>query len=238
MAGNERKVIVITGVSRGLGRAMVDRFIALGHTVAGCARSASAVEELSTTYGPPHVFSRVDVASDQAVAEWAREVIAALGPPDLLINNAALINRNARLWEVPPGEFEQLLRVNIGGIYHTVRHFVPAMLERKRGVIVNFSSYWGRSAAAEVGPYCATKFAVEGLTQSLAAELPADLAAVVVNPGIIDTAMLRSCFGPEAANYPKPGDWARRVVPFLLSLDRRHNGQSLTAPWSERPEDL
>jgi len=119
MAGNERKVIVITGVSRGLGRAMVDRFIALGHTVAGCARSASAVEELSTIYGPPHMFGKVDVANDQAVAEWAREVIAALGPPDLLINNAALINRNARLWEVPPGEFEQLLRVNIGGIYIT-----------------------------------------------------------------------------------------------------------------------
>lgn len=238
MVENDRRVVVITGVSRGLGRAMVDRFIALGHIVAGCARSTSAVEELSGHYGAPHMFRTVDVANDQAVARWAEEVLGQLGPPDLLVNNAALINRNARLWEVPPGEFELLLRVNIAGIHHMIRHFVPAMLARKRGVIVNFSSYWGRSAAAEVGPYCATKFAVEGLTQSLAAEVPPDLAAVVVNPGIIDTAMLRSCFGPEAANYPKPGEWARRVVPFLLSLNRKHNGQSLTAPWSDRPEDI
>lgn len=234
----DKRVVVITGVSRGLGRAMVDRFIALGHTVAGCARSASAIDELRAQYGAPHLFHAVDVSSDQAVARWAEEVINNLGAPDLLINNAALINRNARLWEVSPGEFEQLLKVNIGGIHLTVRHFMPAMLARKRGVVVNFSSYWGRSAAAEVGPYCATKFAVEGLTQSLSQELPPDLAAVVVNPGIIDTAMLRSCFGSGAGNYPKPGDWARRVVPFLLSLNRKHNGQSLTAPWSERPEDL
>lgn len=233
----DQRVVVITGVSRGLGRAMVDRFIALGHQVAGCARSKSAVEELNRIYGDPHLFTVVDVSNEESVATWAKDVITRLGPPDLLINNAALINRNARLWEVGADEFQTLLRVNIGGIHLTVRHFLPAMLERKRGVIVNFSSYWGRSGAAEVAPYCATKWAVEGLTQALAEELPPDLAAVVVNPGIIDTTMLRSCFGGQAASYPKPGDWAARVVPFLLSLGRSFNGRSLTAPWSDHPEE-
>jgi len=233
----DQRVVVITGVSRGLGRAMVDRFIALGHRVAGCARSKSSVDELSTIYGEPHLFRVADVSNEASVAAWAREVIDRLGPPDLLINNAALINRNARLWEIGAEEFQALLRVNVGGIHLTVRHFVPAMLQRKRGVIVNFSSYWGRSVAPEVAPYCATKWAVEGLTQALAEELPPDLAAVVVNPGIIDTSMLRSCFGAQAAAYPKPGDWATRVVPFLLSLNRSHNGRSLTAPWSDNPED-
>ncbi|MGQ9506024.1 MAG: SDR family oxidoreductase [Thermogutta sp.] len=236
MSGDHR-VVVITGVSRGLGRAMVDRFIALGHRVAGCARSRSAIDELTRVYGEPQLFHVVDVANDESVAKWARNVLEYFGPPDLLINNAALINRNARLWEVGPDEFLSLLRVNIGGIHLTLRHFLPSMLERKRGVIVNFSSYWGRSTAPEVAPYCATKWAVEGLTQALAEELPADLAAVVVNPGIIDTAMLRSCFGAQAAAYPKPGDWAQRVVPFLLSLGRSHNGRSLTAPWSDQAED-
>lgn len=236
MSGDHR-VVVITGVSRGLGRAMVDRFIALGHRVAGCARSRSAIDELNQVYGEPHLFQVVDVSNDESVANWARNVLKHLGPPDLLINNAALINRNAQLWEVGPDEFQSLLRVNIGGIHLTVRHFLPSMLERKRGVVVNFSSYWGRSTAPEVAPYCATKWAVEGLTQALAEELPADLAAVVVNPGIIDTTMLRSCFGAQAAAYPKPGDWAQRVVPFLLSLGRSHNGRSLTAPWSDQAED-
>ncbi len=228
----EPRCIVITGVGRGLGRAMCEEFIALGHRVAGCARSADAIAALSREY-PRHRFHVVDVSHDGATAAWADQVIRDLGPPDLLINNAAIINRNAKLWEVFPEEFADLLRVNIGGIHSTIRHFVPPILRRGRGVIVNFSSYWGRSGAAEVAPYCATKWAVEGLTQSLAEELPPPLAAVALNPGIIDTDMLRSCFGEQAAQYPKPREWAARTVPFLLGLDRRHNGRALTAPWSD-----
>jgi NAD(P)-dependent dehydrogenase (short-subunit alcohol dehydrogenase family) len=102
------------------------------------------------------------------------------------------------------------------------------MLERRRGVIVNFSSGWGRSTDAEVAPYCATKWAMEGLTQALAQELPAGMAAVPLNPGIIDTAMLRSCFGSAAASYPSPQEWARRAVPFLLQLGARENGRPLS----------
>ncbi|MGQ9605357.1 MAG: SDR family oxidoreductase [Thermogutta sp.] len=228
----ESKVVVITGVGRGLGRAMCDAFVARGHRVAGCARSTQAIAALSRDY-PEQRFRVVDVSRDDETAAWAAEVIRGLGPPDLLINNAAIINRNAKLWEVPPEEFADLLRVNIGGIHCAIRHFVPAMLRRGRGVIVNFSSYWGRSGAAEVAPYCATKWAVEGLTQALAEELPPPLAAATLNPGIIDTEMLRSCFGEQAARYPKPREWAERTVPFLLQLDRRHNGRALTAPWSD-----
>ena len=111
-----------------------------------------------------------------------------------------------------------------------IRHFLPAMLKRKSGVVVNISSGWGRSTDAEVAPYCATKWAIEGLTQSLAQELPLGMAAVPLNPGIINTEMLRSCFGGSASSYPSPQQWAKRAVPFLLSLGPRHNGQQLTAP--------
>ena len=79
---------------------------------------------------------------------------------------------------------------------------VPSyVVARRRGVIVNFSSGWGRSTAPEVAPYCATKWAIEGLTQALAEELPAGMAAVPLNPGIINTEMLQSCFGAGAAGY-------------------------------------
>jgi NAD(P)-dependent dehydrogenase (short-subunit alcohol dehydrogenase family) len=97
-------------------------------------------------------------------------------------------------------------------------------------VVVNFSSGWGRSADAEVAPYCATKWAIEGLTQALAQELPSGMAAVALNPGIIDTDMLRSCFGGSARSYPTADEWAQRAVPFLLSLGSAQNGQPLTAP--------
>jgi NAD(P)-dependent dehydrogenase (short-subunit alcohol dehydrogenase family) len=102
------------------------------------------------------------------------------------------------------------------------------MLARSEGVIVNLSSGWGRSTEAEVAPYCATKWAIEGLTQALAQELPRGMAAVPLNPGIIDTDMLRSCFGGAAASYESPEDWARRAAPFLLGLGPKDNGRPLS----------
>lgn len=230
MSQHKGKLVVITGVSRGLGRAMVGEFIRLGHTVAGCAQTTPALQELAARHGAPHEFRAVDVADDGAVQRWAAGVLDRLGAPDLLLNNAALINRNAPLWRVPADEFARVLDVNIRGVVNALRHFLPAMIAARRGVVVNFSSAWGRSTDAEVAPYCATKWAIEGLTRALAQELPAGLAAVPLNPGIIGTAMLRSCFGESAAGYPSPEEWAARAVPFLLRLGPRDNGQPLTAP--------
>lgn len=222
--------IVLTGASRGLGRAMTAGFAAAGHTVHGCARDRAAIEGLAREFPEPHTWHVVDVVDDAAVRRWAKEVIDSAGPPDLLVNNAAIINPNAALWKVSAGEFDPVIDVNIKGIANVIRHFVPAMVERRRGVIVNFSSGWGRSVSAEVAPYCATKWAVEGLTRALAEELPKGMAAVPLNPGIIDTDMLRSAFGDGAGEYPPPEKWARRAVPFILGLDADDNGEPLTMP--------
>lgn len=230
MHNDESKIVVITGVTRGLGWAMAEEFIGLGHVVAGCGRSAQRLEALRGAFSSPHAFDRVDVSSDSEVRAWADRVLASVGAPDLLINNAAIINRNARLWEVPAQEFSEVIDVNLKGVTNMIRHFLPAMIRRGAGVVVNFSSGWGRSTDAEVAPYCATKWGIEGLTQALAQELPAGLAAVPLNPGIINTDMLQSCFGREAAGYPTAKNWARRAVPFLLKLGPKDNGQPLTAP--------
>lgn len=222
-----KKTIVLTGVTRGLGRALLEGFIGEGHIVAGCGRSAKAIEELRQMYPAPHRFDAVDVTSDAAVKSWADAVLKEVGAPDLLINNAAIINNAAPLWEISAQEFDQVISVNICGVANVIRHFVPAMISRGSGVIANFSSGWGQSTSPEVAPYCATKFAIEGMTQALAQELPNGMAAVPVNPGIIDTEMLRTCFGDAAGSYPTPKHWARRAVPFFLALGPRHNGQSL-----------
>ena len=104
------------------------------------------------------------------------------------------------------------------------------MVAAGRGVVVNFSSGWGRSVSPEVAPYCTSKWAIEGMTRALAEELPVGMAAVPLNPGMIDTAMLRSCFGAGAGAYPAPREWARRAAPFLLDLGRKDNGRPLTVP--------
>jgi NAD(P)-dependent dehydrogenase (short-subunit alcohol dehydrogenase family) len=209
---------------------MVDEFVRHGHTVLGCGRSQKGIEQLRRQIGSQNDFSVVDVASDDEVKAWARRLLASYTPPDLVLNNAGVINRNARLWDVPEREFAQVIDVNIKGIANIIRHFVPAMVKRKSGVIVNFSSGWGRSTDAEVAPYCATKWAVEGLTQAFALELPSGMAAVALNPGIINTDMLQSCFGGSASGYPSPAEWAKSAVPFLLNLGPGDNGKQLTAP--------
>jgi len=221
------KTVLITGVTRGLGRAMVEEFAAQGHIVVGCGRSHDEIEALRLRHKKPHDFYEVDVASDEEVKSWASLVLTSHGPPDLLLNNAGIINRNARLWEISAREFDQVVQVNLIGVANVIRRLVPEMVRRKEGVIVNFSSGWGRSADAEVAPYCATKWAVEGLTLALAQELPSGMAAVSLNPGIINTEMLQSCFGKAADNYVSPADWAKRAVPFLLRLGPADNGKQL-----------
>lgn len=228
MPNNETKRIVITGVTRGLGRAMADRFIAEGHQVAGCGSSATRITEFRKRHDPADAWQTVNVADADAVQAWADDVAAMMGPPNLLINNAAMMNKNAHLWDVPADEFSDVIDVNIKGVYHVIRAFAPAMIKGGSGVIVNFSSGWGRSTSPEVAPYCATKWAIEGMTKAMAQELPAGLAAVALNPGIINTDMLKSCFGEGAASYPTAEQWARTAVPFLLQLGAGDNGKSLS----------
>ncbi len=220
--------IVITGVTRGLGRALAEEFIRGGHTVLGCGRAGDAIFDLRMTYQAPHDFSVVDVAIDNKVAIWAAKILENDSAPDLLINNAAVMNRLSPLWEQDDREFTKLVDVNIRGVQNVIRHFVPAMVAQKKGVIVNLSSGWGRSVSPEVGPYCMSKWAMEGLTKALAAELPAGMAAVPLNPGVIDTDMLRSCWADGAASYPKAEAWAKIAAPFLLKLGPKHNGESLS----------
>jgi len=220
--------IVITGVTRGLGRALAEWFMANGHTVAGCGRNGQQIFDLRFAHPEPHSFDPVDVALPNKVALWSERVLGTLGTPDLLINNAGLINEPAPLWRVPSEELARVVGVNIIGVGNVVRAFVPAMVEQGRGVIVNLSSGWGRGVAPNVAPYCASKWAIEGLTKALAEELPAGMAAVPLNPGVIDTDMLRKCWSGDAEGFPKAGRWAEAAGPFILRIGPGDNGKSLT----------
>jgi len=225
----DNKIIVITGVTRGLGRALAERWLSEGHTIWGCGRGRDGIEALRRRW-PDSRFEVVDVADAGAVAAWAARCLEGGGRPDFLLNNAAIVNANVPLWRVPVDDFGRLIDINVKGVFHLIRAFLPAMMERRRGVVINFSSGWGRSTSPEVAPYCASKWAVEGLTRALAQELPAGMAAVALNPGIIHTEMLDSCFGAMAAHYPDAVTWAGRAAPYILGLGAGDNGQSLTVP--------
>lgn len=222
--------IWLTGCSSGLGRALAKCFATAGHIVAGCARRADRIASLTEAFPSTSFFKVCDVSSDKEAAAFCRAAHSATGSPDLLINNAAIINPSARLWEIPAEDFDRLMAVNLSGTANMIRHALPFMLQEGKGVIVNLSSGWGRSTSPEVAPYCASKWGIEGLTQALAQELPRGLAAVALNPGVIDTAMLRSCFGEDAEGHRTPAEWAESAAPFFLSLGVEDNGASLTAP--------
>ena len=221
--------IVITGVSRGLGRALTQKFVKLGQTVVGCGRNEVDLRDLGKKLGPAHLLQAVDVLDWAAVKGWASAALDKYGAPDLLINNAALINKNNRLWEVPSEEFSNVIDVGLKGTTNVLRAFLPSMIKSGRGIIVNFSSGAGRSGYPKIAPYCAAKWGIEGLTKALAKELPNGMAAIPLGPGPVNTDMLKSTFGKEsAANYPNPAVWAERAAPYILNLKASHNGISLT----------
>lgn len=222
--------IIMTGVSRGLGRAMTEGFAELGHTIVGCARSEQAISELRDRHSAPHRFDVVNVCSSTQVQGWANSILAEGPPPDLLINNAAIMNRPSPLWETSLDEFEELVEVNLLGVFYVIKAFLPAMVREQRGIVVNFSSGWGRSTSPEVASYCATKYAIEGLTLALAQELPAGMAAIPLNPGIINTDMLRTAWASSAPSYPTAQQWAKKAVPYILSLTSNDNGRSKSIP--------
>ncbi len=227
---SKKKIVVITGITRGLGRAMAERFMALGHTVLGCGRNRDCILDFRQRCPKRHDFEVVDVVSDKQVAEWAARLHKKCGAPDLVINNAGIINANAPLWKVGAQEFNAVLDANVTGTANVIRHFLPFMIRKHRGVIVNFSSGWGRSADKDVAPYVASKWAIEGLSLALSMEMPPGLGVVALNPGVINTDMLQSCFGESAAHYPSASRWAERAVPFILKLDATDNGQALSVP--------
>ncbi|EEF34556.1 NADPH-dependent pterin aldehyde reductase isoform X2 [Ricinus communis] len=226
------KKVMITGVSKGLGRALALELAKRGHTVIGCSRAQdklnSLQSELPSDHNNHHLLLNADVSSNSSVEELAKAIMEKKGVPDIIVNNAGTINKNNKIWEVPVEEFDTVIDTNVKGIANVLRHFIPLMLPNKQGIIVNMSSGWGRSGAALVAPYCASKWAVEGMSRSVAKELPDGMAVVALNPGVIHTEMLQSCFGTSASLYQAPDAWALKAATMILNLTGADNGASLT----------
>jgi NAD(P)-dependent dehydrogenase (short-subunit alcohol dehydrogenase family) len=225
---SESKLIVITGATKGLGRALTEGFIFLGHRVIGCGRSEELITNLNDKYNPGNDFQVIDVSNARAVKSWAENILSRFGIPSILINNAAIINKNAPLWEVSSQEFSDVIDINIKGTANTIRAFVPEMIKKRSGIIVNFSSTWGRTTSPEVTPYCTTKWAIEGLTKAFSQELPAGMVTVSLNPGVIDTDMLRSCLPGMATSCQSPQQWAKKATQMISNLKSSDNGKSLS----------
>ena len=227
---SKQKTFVITGISSGLGLALTRELLRLGHRVHGCGRRADPLGKDADRDGNYH-YRQIDIMDFDAVSAWASET-GKDGTIDFLIHNAAVIHENANLWEIDRKALRAVVDINITGTFHVLQAFLPFMLEKRHGMVATLSSGAGRHGFAKISGYCASKWAVEGLTKSLAQELPEGMAAFPVSPGMVDTDMLRTNFGEEAGNYQKADAWAQVAARFFLELEPGRSGESLTVPES------
>uniref|UniRef100_A0A7S0AAQ6 Ketoreductase domain-containing protein n=1 Tax=Pyrodinium bahamense TaxID=73915 RepID=A0A7S0AAQ6_9DINO len=216
------RVVLVTGVTGGIGRSLAVEFAKRGHIVIGCGRREESLRALQSEY-PALELSQVDVTDDAQVAAWAAEVNRR-HEIDLLVANAGVGHAKVPLWDLQPADFDKVMAANVRGVYSTIRHFVPQMAACKRGVIVTISSGAGRSTGATKAAYSASKFAVEAPTKSIAQSLPRGMAAVPLAPGALNTEV-----NPDP-ELPTPEAWAPVAVPFLLGLGSADNGTSLSVP--------
>jgi len=197
-------VAIVTGASRGIGRATALALHGKGATVGLVARSRDELEELAQQLGSRTGFAMADVAERDQVEAAIAHLVDTLGPIDILVNNAG-IGAYASMLEEVPDRFERLMRVNYLGTVYATLAVLDSMVHRHKGHIVNVASVAGKLGAPFEAAYSASKFAVVGMSESLAAEAhPFGVAVSLVNPGPVHTDFTKARGVPFKRSVPRP----------------------------------
>jgi NAD(P)-dependent dehydrogenase (short-subunit alcohol dehydrogenase family) len=195
----EGKVIVVTGAGRGIGLALAKAFAREGARLALCSKSSSAVAAAAALKkaGADAWGAACDVSVEKQARAFMAGVERRYGRVDALVNGAGVLGPVQELAKCTSAQWRAVLGVNVLGTAHMIAAAVPSMKARKSGVVVNLTSGAGRRGTPLVGPYCASKFAVEGLTQVAALELKEHgIRVYAVNPGPTRTDM-RKGYAPK-----------------------------------------
>jgi len=207
------QVAIVTGGGRGIGRATALALARAGARVAVIARSrqqlAETVREIETAGGEGLAIA-ADVSDPAAVEGMAREVEGALGPVDLLVNNAATTGPLGPIWEADPADWWRSLEVNLRGPYLCSRAILPGMIARRKGRIINLSSGAATVAVAHMGAYVVAKTALIRFTENLAAELlDSGVQVFAIDPGTVRSAMSGHLLESETGKKWLP--WFRKL---------------------------
>ena len=187
-------IALVTGSSRGIGRAIALQLARDGYTVAvhyhtGEDAARTPCDEIRTNGGKAAAFG-CDIADGEAVSAMIDDIRRRFGSVDILVNNAGIAQQKL-FTDITPDEWRRMMAVHIDGAYHTCRAVLPDMIRNHRGCIVNVSSMWGQVGASCEVHYSTAKAALIGMTKALAKEVgPAGIRVNCVAPGVIATDMM------------------------------------------------
>ena len=210
----QNKVAIVTGAGSGIGKAIAEGFTNEGAKVAIADLNLEAATITTEAIGSAAIAVKVDVGDMKSVEAMIKQVEADLGPVDILVNNAG-VSYITPFHECSEELWDKTIRINLKGAFNCCRTVITSMLARKTGVILNMSSQSGKSGNSQYTAYCASKFAIIGLTQSLAVEYAAS--GIRVNalcPGVVFTPL----WDQMIADYARKRDMKpEEVKPYLES---------------------
>ncbi|GIV34487.1 MAG: short-chain dehydrogenase [Chitinophagales bacterium] len=209
------KAAIVTGASKGIGKAITQALLEKGVRVAGWSRSAPDIHH------PQFTYIKTDISKMQeADSAFEKSLMALSNELHILINNAGL-GFFAKLEDITPEQWHQMFNTNVHGLYYVTRKAIPLMKAQQLGHIVNIASIAGLTGIEEATGYCATKFAVRGISQSLFKELRKhNIKVTSICPGSVNTEFFNNVEGTTAnETMIHPEDLAASVIHLLETPD-------------------
>jgi len=219
----ENKIAVVTGGTKGIGRAIAESLLKAGATVFICARDQ---HDLKRTLEQLSVLGKVDgeacdVRSEAQVRMMLEECVRVFGGVDFLINNAGIGIIGKTVEEMSGEEFEQTLQTNLFGVFYACHHAIPLLKQRGGGYIINISSLAGQNAHPKMAAYNASKFGLNGFTEALMQEVRADnIKVTTISPGSVNTSFGGGTASDARAWQLQPEDIAQTILDLLNMNDR------------------
>lgn len=215
------KTAIITGAGKGIGKAIAEALAKEGVQLGLLARTASDLEqlkaELTSTYDIQVFTATADIGNSEEARQAVASLAASLGRVDILINNAG-IGSFGKMVDMDPAEWEQILRVNLMGTYYVTHELLPGMIAQESGDIINIASTAGERGFATGSAYCASKFAVLGMTESLMQEVRKfNIRVTALTPSTVNTPLAVNAGLPigDEDHMMQPEDLAELVVAAL-----------------------
>ena len=215
MKAFENKIVVLTGASSGIGYSLLNYFVKEGARVYGSSRNE---RELTTESKQECNFELLDLADELNVEKYVKTILQKENRIDILINNAGVAHNLALVEEINSEMLNSVVRDNLLPTFNMMKYTIPIMKKNNSGTIINISSRAGRRAVPKLSAYTAAKFAVRGLTESVAKEVQdTGIKCISISPAGVNTGMRAMVFGQEDAENQQDTSRINEVISRILS---------------------